>query len=150
MTPQERAARIQGLLKGLDRILGVEVTEADKAAVRLRLPVTEAHHQIHGIVHGGLYCTLVESACSIGAWMVATESGQEIVGLDQSTSFLRAVRSGTLEVLATPLQAGRRVQLWQAEIRDDQGRLAATGKLRLLNLAPGATVGGEGLAKTTF
>ena len=70
-------------------------------------------------------------------------SGMSVVGLENSTSFLRAARGGTLRVTATPLQRGRRTQVWTATVEDDQGRALATGRVRLLCLEAGAAIAGE-------
>jgi len=52
------------------------------------------------------------------------------------------VRTGTLHGVATALQRGRRSQVWNVEIRGDDGKLAATGRVRMLCLEPGASIGG--------
>jgi uncharacterized protein (TIGR00369 family) len=69
--------------------------------------------------------------------------GQSVVGLENHTSFVRAVRSGTITVTATPVTRGRRVQLWEAVCRDESGKTVATGRVRLLCLDPGSELAGE-------
>jgi uncharacterized protein (TIGR00369 family) len=75
--------------------------------------------------------------------MFAMPKGQTTVGLENTTSFLRAVRSGTLVGTARPLHRGRATQVWEVEIRGDDGKLAATGRVRVLCLEPGTKVAGE-------
>ncbi len=67
------------------------------------------------------------------------------VGLENHTSFLRAVREGKLTATARPVVRGRRTQVWEAEVRDDEDRLVATGRVRLLCLEQGEStkVGSE-------
>ncbi len=115
-----------------DDLIGAEVVEASGERCVVELPVTPSHHQPFGIVHGGVYATLVETATSVGAslWL----DGDSIaVGIGNSTEFLRSVSEGRLTCTATPIQQGRRLQLWCAEIVDQDGRLVAHGKVRLLN-----------------
>ena len=50
--------------------------------------------------------------------------------LENSTTFLRAVREGTLHGRATPLTRGRRTQVWEVTIEGDDGRVAAQGNSR--------------------
>lgn len=57
-----------------------------------------------------------------------------MVGVNNSTDFLRAVREGTLTGEATPLHQGRLQQLWQVVVTDETGRLVARGQVRLQNL----------------
>lgn len=118
---------------GLAEALGIEFVEVTGEVVRLRCPVTARLWQPYGIVHGGVYCALVETAASVGAAVWLGEAGQ-VVGVANHTNFLRAVRSGTLHVLATPVHRGRTQQLWQARISDDEDRAVALGEVRLHNL----------------
>jgi uncharacterized protein (TIGR00369 family) len=106
--------------------------------------VDERHHQPYGIVHGGVHCSAVESVCSTGAGLDAMARGQSVVGVENHTSFVRAARAGTaVTVTARPLTRGRRSQVWEATAVDGDGRLLATGRVRLLCLDPGTELGGE-------
>jgi len=68
--------------------------------------------------------------------------GKSAVGLENSTSFLRAVRSGTLRCTARPVFKGRRSHVWEAQVTDDQNRTVATGRVRLIILESGAEADG--------
>jgi 1,4-dihydroxy-2-naphthoyl-CoA hydrolase len=124
---------------GLVKLLGIRVEAASGDRVVLRCPVTADLHQPYGLVHGGVYATLAETAASIAAALWFGDRGR-VVGVSNSTDFLRAVRGGALRAEATPLARGRTTQLWQVEIGDDGGRLVAHAKVRLQNVAeaPGA------------
>jgi uncharacterized protein (TIGR00369 family) len=54
------------------------------------------------------------------------------MGLENNTSFVRAFRSGRLQGSARPVMRGRHSQLWEAWIRDAEGKLVAQGRVRLL------------------
>jgi 1,4-dihydroxy-2-naphthoyl-CoA hydrolase len=99
--------------------------------VILELEVGRTHLQPHGIVHGGVHTTLVETACSLGAQLAAGPA-QVIVGVEQHTSFVRPARAGVIVATATPVHVGRRTQLWECAIRDAAGAVLATGQLRLM------------------
>jgi uncharacterized protein (TIGR00369 family) len=66
-----------------------------------------------------------------------------IVGADNHTSFLKATRSGTLRAVARPLSVGKRTQLWETNIENEQGELVATGRVRLMVVAAGKMLAGE-------
>ena len=104
------------------------------------------HRQPLGIVHGGVYAGLVETVTSIGAAVNAARYDRHVVGLENHSSFLHAVREGKLTARAVPLSTGRRSQVWEATITDEQGRIAATGRVRLLLLEANAPLAGEGAA----
>lgn len=112
--------------------LGLVVTSATRDEVKATVPVRSGHRQPHGIVHGGVYATIVETVASIGAALDAMTKGKQVVGLENHTSFVRAVREGTLHATATPITRGRRTQLWEVVVKDDGGAVAATGRVRLL------------------
>jgi uncharacterized protein (TIGR00369 family) len=67
-----------------------------------------------------------------------------VVGLENTTSFVRAVRAGTrLHAVAVPLTRGRKSQLWEGRILDEEDRLVAIGRVRLLCLPAAEALAGE-------
>ncbi|HEY0357807.1 MAG TPA: PaaI family thioesterase, partial [Mycobacteriales bacterium] len=97
-------------------------------------------HQPYGIVHGGVYCSVVETAASVGGALWLGERGQ-VVGVSNQTDFLRAVRDGELTATATPVHRGRLQQLWTVEITDEQDRLVSRGQVRLQNITDADRLG---------
>ena len=125
--------------------VGIVAVSASRDGVAATVEVRASHKQPQGIVHGGVYTTIVETLASIGAALDAMTAGKNVVGLENHTSFVRAVREGTLHAEALPITRGRRSQLWEATIRNDEGAIVATGRVRLLVLEPDAPVGGTAL-----
>jgi len=64
------------------------------------------------------------------------------VGVSNTTDFYRSMRRGTIRAVATPIHQGRSQQVWQVEMRDDDGRLVARSQVRLHNLANPDVIGG--------
>ena len=114
--------------------LGLDVAEATGDRVVLTWKVRPELWQPYGIVHGGVHCSVVETAASIAAATWLGDRGK-VVGVSNQTDFLRAVREGELHAVATPIHRGRLQQLWAVEIRDEDERLIARGQVRLQNLA---------------
>ncbi len=127
------------LQRGLGKLVGIRIEEATGDRVVLSCPVTPDLHQPFGLVHGGVYATMAETAASVAGALWFGDQGK-VVGVSNHTDFLRPVRRGELRAEATPLARGRTTQLWQVEIGDGQGRLVAHAKVRLQNVAeaPGA------------
>ena len=117
-----------------------EVGEASGSRVTGHVDLGPDQHTPWGVVHGGLYCSVVESAASIGASLAVQDRGQFAVGVNNNTDFLRAMTEGRIEVVAEPIQQGRTQQLWQVLLtRADDGKLVARGQVRLQNIPlPGA------------
>jgi 1,4-dihydroxy-2-naphthoyl-CoA hydrolase len=115
---------------------GLRVDEATGTRVTGSIAAGAEHHTPWGVVHGGVYTTAVESACSIGASLAVVERGEYAVGISNQTDFLRPHVAGDLRVTATPIHQGRTQQLWLCEIvRAEDGKAVARGQLRLQNVA---------------
>ncbi len=140
--PKDFSDQLNGMLGGWNTAMGLKWIKATTEECIGELVVGPQHLQPYGIVHGGVHCGIIEAACSTGAAVVAGQRAQSIVGLENSTSFITAVRGGTLRVTATPVTRGRKTQVWQAVVTNDEGRTCATGRVRLLALEAGADLAG--------
>jgi len=125
--------------------VGLVMVSASREEVTARVVIQAHHRQPQGIVHGGVYASIVESVASIGAALDAMTKGKTIVGLDNHTSFVHAAREGTLHATGTPVTRGSRTQLWDVVLRDDAQKVVASGRVRLLVLDPDASVAGGSL-----
>ncbi|HEY6005664.1 MAG TPA: PaaI family thioesterase [Anaeromyxobacter sp.] len=137
----EDFAEAMNRLPGWAKEMGITILTASSEEVTGAWEVTEKHHQGYGIVHGGVHCGVIETLASIGAALVALPRGQLVVGLENNTSFIRAVRSGRLTAQARPVTRGRTTQVWEAWIRDEQGSLVAQGRVRLLCIDESRSLG---------
>jgi 1,4-dihydroxy-2-naphthoyl-CoA hydrolase len=114
---------------------GFEVTEATGTRVAGHVDLGPDQHTPWGVVHGGVYCTVIESAASIGASAAVLGNGQFAVGVNNQTDFLRPMSTGRVDVLAEPIQQGRTLQLWLVTLtRADDGKTVARGQVRLQNV----------------
>jgi len=115
--------------------LGLVWDELARDRVTAHLDADERHHQPTGIVHGGVWCAMVESLASVGAVLNVAGEGRTAVGVHNSTDFLRPHRTGRVDGTATPLQVGRTQQLWQVVlVRAEDGSTVARGQVRLANI----------------
>ena len=141
---QDFSARLNELPEGWLQAMGITITLATANEVRAEMTVGTEHLQGYGIVHGGVHCGLIETLASIGAALFALPRGQSVVGLENNTSFIRAVRSGAkLHAVSTPITRGRRTQVWEARVLDEQDQIVATGRVRLLCIEPDQAIAGE-------
>jgi uncharacterized protein (TIGR00369 family) len=114
---------------------GFEVTEVGGSRVTGHVDLGPDQHTPWGVVHGGVYCTVIESAASIGASAAVLDRGPFAVGVNNNTDFVRPMTTGRLVVVAEPVQQGRTLQLWQVLLtRADDGKLVARGQVRLQNV----------------
>lgn len=127
-----------------DSHLGLAFEAIGPDRVTARLEVNDHHRQPYGILHGGVYCSMVETLGSVGAATWAMEQGMAgAVGVHNATDFLRSAREGTLFGEATPLHRGRSQQLWQVVITlDGTERVLARGQVRMHNVREPEVIGG--------
>lgn len=128
---------------GFNETLGLRFVRVTADEVVAEVPVGPHLLQPYGLVHGGVHASIVETLCSVGAAIHALPSGKTTVGLENSTSFLRATRGGTLTGRARPVHRGQRTEAWEVEIRDDAGELVAIGRVRMMLLDQGAALAGK-------
>jgi 1,4-dihydroxy-2-naphthoyl-CoA hydrolase len=107
--------------------MGIEIVEASADRVVGRMPV-EGNTQPYGLLHGGASCVLAESLGSVGSAIHAGE-GRLAVGVDINATHHRAVRSGVVTGVATPIHRGRSSATYEIVVSDEQGRRVCTARL---------------------
>jgi 1,4-dihydroxy-2-naphthoyl-CoA hydrolase len=112
-------------------LLGTEWLEADPGRARVRLPVREDLLQVAGLVHGGVFSTLVESVCSHATNEAVREDGLVAMGQSLSISFIRPITEGTIEVAARARHRGRTTWVWEAEVSDADGRTCGLAQMTI-------------------
>src|SRR5438445_906130 len=133
---------VADLMNTVDRghfatLIGLVIDSATKDAVLGHVDIEARHTQPVGIVHGGVYSSIVETLASIGAFLTAWEDGKNAAGIENHTSFLRSIGAGhRVSAVATPIHRGRTMHLWEVNVRDDRDRLVARGTVRLAILDP--------------
>ena len=94
------------------------------------MPV-EGNTQPYGLLHGGASVALAETLGSIGSMLHAGE-GRIAVGVDINATHHRAVTSGTVTGVATPIHLGSTVTTYAVAITDEQDRPVCTARLTCL------------------
>ncbi|MBI3216806.1 MAG: PaaI family thioesterase [Mycobacterium sp.] len=124
-----------GFSSPFDDRLGLVFTEVTPDGIKAQLEVRPELQQPMGIVHGGVYCSIIESIASTSAYVwLAEHGGGNVVGVNNNTDFLRAISEGTVYAVSEPIHRGRRQQLWLVTIKDQKDRVVARGQVRLQNL----------------
>src|SRR5918997_2420913 len=107
--------------ESLNKDLGIEHVELEAGRVVMTMPVDARHHQPLGYLHGGASVVLAESAATVGAWLNCAP-GKVAFGSEINASHLRPKRSGTLTAVGAPVQIGRKEQVWEIHIRDEEDK----------------------------
>ncbi|GAA1033402.1 MULTISPECIES: hotdog fold thioesterase [Amycolatopsis] len=107
--------------------IGLKLVEMTPERVVGTIPV-EGNLQPYGLLHGGANATVAEA---LGSVLAALNAGPEraAMGLELSCTHHRAVRSGTVTGVATPLHVGRGTITSEIVLTDDEGRRTCTARL---------------------
>lgn len=146
LSPTERAQIMNNNLSGFDAAVDLRFVTVDPERVVATMEAGHKHTQPYGLVHGGVYATLGESVCSVGAAMSVMASGQNAVGAENTTRFLRGTRPGTtLTIDARPLpeRSTERRRVWEAVMTNDAGERCATSRVTIAVLEPGKKIAGS-------
>jgi uncharacterized protein (TIGR00369 family) len=117
--------------------LGIEIVQQDKRRVVARMPVGPTVHQPFGILHGGASVALAETVASMGGWLNVDQAKEHVVGLEINANHLRAKRDGMVTAVATPLHVGRKTQVWEIRITDEQDKLVCISRCTLAVIPAG-------------
>lgn len=114
------------------RMFGMEPVRAESGLVEFRCTADDSTYNPLGIVHGGLACTLLDTAagCAVHTTLPA---GVGYTSIEIKVSYQRMIHAGhELAIVGRVTKPGRRVAFAEAEITDDQGKLVASATSSLL------------------
>lgn len=113
--------------------LGMTLEEVDEGRVVFGLAPAEFHYNPIGSVHGGVYATVLDSACGCAVHSTLAPN-QGYTTLELKVAYHRAITNdtGPVEAVGTIVSSGRRVAFAQAELKDGKGRLLGTATSTLL------------------
>ena len=121
----------KNFLKGtFDDFINHEILEINENYIKSSLTVEGYHKQPMGLVHGGVIDTMAEASISYAAYY--TQKGSW-VGVNNNTDFIKAVTDGTIICEARPIKLGKRSQIWEA-ILTNNDEVCARSTVRLTNI----------------
>lgn len=113
--------------------IGMQIAEVDEGTVTFHCRPDESHHNPIGMVHGGLVCTLLDSAlgCAVHTTL---PKGTGYTSIEIKVNYLRPVSkdSGPLVCTGRVTKGGRRVAFAEGEVVDNTGKTVATAAGSLL------------------
>jgi 1,4-dihydroxy-2-naphthoyl-CoA hydrolase len=103
----------------------MRITVATPERVVAELTVREELCTAGNIIHGGAIMAFADTMGALGT-VVNLREGQGTTTIESKTNFFAASPVGTrLIAETTPLHRGRRTQVWETQISNEQGRLVA-------------------------
>lgn len=125
-TLQEHLAAGGGPRQPIERLLGIRPIGVSPGRAVVQLTPRPDHQNGAGLLHGGVYATVLDNACAAACYTTVPE-GTRIVTTDLTVKYLRSATgdSGALTCEAEVLNRGRRHVLVQGRMTDGAGRLLA-------------------------
>jgi uncharacterized protein (TIGR00369 family) len=119
------------------RALDFDGVSFEDGRAAFRLTPREFHYNPLGTVHGGVFATLLDSACGC-AVHTKLPAGVFYTSLDLSVKFLRPVTvdTGPITAEGTVVHLGRRTALAEGRITDAAGKVYVTATSSCLVLRP--------------
>ena len=115
--------------------MNIVITEASEERIVGTMPV-EGNTQVFGLLHGGASVVLAETLGSVSSALHAGPDKQ-VVGVDINATHHRAVTSGTVTGVATPIHIGRTLIVNEIVITDERGRRCCTSRITCMVRNPG-------------
>ncbi len=115
----------------ITEVLGIEITDFGPDYFCGKMPVDHRTVQPYGLLHGGASAVLAETLGSIAGGMQVNLETQSVVGVEINCNHLRSARDGWVYGKATPVKIGRKIQVWNIEIKNEDDKLVAVSRLTL-------------------
>ena len=111
--------------------LGIEFVEFGDDFLTAKMPVDHRTVQPFRILHGGASVTLAETLGSIASVLtLEPNTKKQVVGVEINANHLSSVREGSwVYGTVKPIRVGRTIQVWNIEIKDEQGKLICVSRL---------------------
>ncbi|MCB0561145.1 MAG: hotdog fold thioesterase [Lewinellaceae bacterium] len=112
--------------------LGIEFTGFGDDFLEARMPVGQRTMQPMGLLHGGASCVLAETMGSVASFLCIEDASQFApVGVEINANHLRPATRGYVSGKVSPLRIGRKLHVWNIEIKDEEERLICVSRITI-------------------
>lgn len=127
-------------LQGLQQIsqqtmvdhLGIEFSGFGDDYLEATMPVDHRTVQPARLLHGGASVALAETIGSVASYMCIEDiSTHMAVGVEINANHLRPATDGKVTGRVSPLRIGRKLHVWNIEIKDDKQQLICVSRLTI-------------------
>ena len=114
-------------------LISMELKELNQGRCRLEVVIQEKHLQPFGMVHGGVYSSLVDAAAF---WAVYSQIDEDLgmTTVEMKLNYLAPSSEGALIAKGKNIKVGKTLCLGEASIEDETGKLLAHGTSTMMVL----------------
>jgi 1,4-dihydroxy-2-naphthoyl-CoA hydrolase len=112
----------------LGQNLGIEFTEVGPNFLVATMPVDERTKQPFGLLHGGANVALAETLGSVASLLVVNSDVFIGVGVEINANHIKAVLSGKVKGICTPLNISGKNHVWDIKIYNESNELSCVSR----------------------
>ena len=113
------------------KLLSMKIRELEVGRSLLEIDLQEKHLQPFGLVHGGVFASIIDAASFWAAYSEVTDdSGMTTV--DLKLNYLAPAEAGKLIARGRCIKLGKTLGLAEAKVTNERGRLLAHGTSTLM------------------
>ena len=132
MDKQEKIQRINHNIKNtMTSVIGIEITDIGEDFICGKMPVDHRTKQPFGVLHGGASVALAETLGSISGGIQVFNNNETVVGIEINANHLKSVDDGWVYGRATPIRIGKKIQVWEIRITNEENELICISRLTL-------------------
>lgn len=110
--------------------MGIKFLEYGDDYLKASMPVAPHNKQPMGLLHGGASVVLAETLGSVASILTIEDLEKKTsVGVEINANHLTAARSGLVYGTVKPYKLGRKLQVWNIEIRNEADKLICVSRL---------------------
>ena len=111
--------------------IGLELTDIGDDYVCGKIPVDHRTVQPYGLLHGGASVALAETLGSLAGNMQVNTQKEMVVGVEINANHLKSVKEGWVYGKASPINIGKKIQVWEILITGEGNKLVCISRLTL-------------------
>ena len=115
-------------------LLSMELSDLGLGRSLVAARVEEKHLQPYGLVHGGVYASLLDAATFWAVFTQLDEGRHGLTTVELKVNYLAPAASGELLAHGRSLKVGRTLCLGEARLEDGAGKLLAHGTATMMVL----------------
>lgn len=112
-------------------LIGIVFTKIGDDYLEATMPVDSRTHQPFGLLHGGASVALAETLGSVAAHCCVDRTKEFCVGLEINANHIRGVRSGLVKGVTRPVHIGKKTQVWEIRIENEESELVCISRITM-------------------
>ena len=112
--------------------IGLELTDIGNDYVCGKIPIDKRTIQPFGFLHGGASVALAETLGSLAGQMQVDPEKEIVLGIEINANHIKSVKEGWVYGKASPIKIGKKIQVWEIQIADEEKKLVCISSLTLV------------------